>query len=111
MPPARPPRKSAAAASDAFATPKRKRPGQSPGLFACVTPLALGARVEDARPRADALVVGRDVELLVRRMHPIVVERKADEQRVHAQHVLEVADDRDRAARADRDGLVAPLFG
>ena len=34
-------------------------------------------------------------------MHAIVVEREADHERVHAEHRLEVADDGDRAARAD----------
>jgi 2-haloacid dehalogenase len=66
-------------------------------------------RVEDARPAPDALVERGQVELLVRRMHAVVVEREADHERVHAEHALEVADDRDRAAGADGDGLAAPF--
>ena len=42
-------------------------------------------------------------------MDAVVVEPEADQQRVHAEHVLEVADDRDRAAGADRDRLAAPF--
>src|SRR6266496_963976 len=36
---------------------------------------------------------------------------EADEQRIHAQHFAEVADDRDRAARPDGDRLLAPFGG
>jgi len=42
-------------------------------------------------------------------MHAVVVEREANQQRIHPQHVLEVGDDRNRAARTDRDSLLAPL--
>ena len=68
-------------------------------------------RRDDARPGARALVERGEVVLLVRRMHAVVVEAEADQQRVHAEHVLEIADDRDRAARADRDRLRAPFLG
>ena len=68
-------------------------------------------RRDDARPGARALVERGEVVLLVRRMHAVVVEPEADQQRVHAEHGLEIADDRDRAARADRDRLRAPLLG
>src|SRR3984885_6771874 len=44
-------------------------------------------------------------------MDPVVVEREADHQGVHAEHGLEVADDRDRAAGADRYRLLAPFLG
>src|SRR5215831_609973 len=44
-------------------------------------------------------------------MHAIVIEGEADHDRIHAQHALEVADDRDRAALADRERLFAPLRG
>ena len=44
-------------------------------------------------------------------MHAVVVEREADQQRIHPQHALEVGDDRDRAAGADRHRLVAPFLG
>ena len=43
-------------------------------------------------------------------MHAIVVEREADHDRVHAEHALEVADDRDRATGADGHRLVAPFL-
>ena len=70
---------------------------------------ALGRqRVQNARPGADALVEAFEVELLVRRMHAVVVEREADQQRIHAEHALEVGDDRDRAAGADRHRLACP---
>src|SRR6202034_4531106 len=68
-------------------------------------------RCQDPRPGADALVEALEIELLVRRVHPVVIERKTDHQGVHAEHGLEIADDRDRAAGADRDGLFAPLRG
>jgi hypothetical protein len=44
-------------------------------------------------------------------MHAVVVERETDHDRIHAQHALEVADDRDRAALAHREGLLAPFVG
>src|SRR5436305_242532 len=44
-------------------------------------------------------------------MHAVVVEPEAYQQRIHAEHALEIADDRDRTARADRHRLGAPLLG
>src|SRR4029079_10317969 len=67
-------------------------------------------RREDARPAARALVEARQVVLLVRRMHPVVVEPEADEERVEPERALEVADDRDRASGADRHSLGPPLL-
>src|SRR6476646_6615992 len=52
-------------------------------------------RVQNARPGADALVEAFQVELFVGRMHAVIVEREADQERVHAEHALEVGDDRD----------------
>ncbi len=37
-------------------------------------------RRQDARPGADALVIARQVEFLVRRVHAVIVEREADQQ-------------------------------
>src|SRR5215207_1226854 len=64
---------------------------------------------EDTRPAARALVEAGEIILLVRRMHPVVVEGKADQEGVEAERALEVADDRDGTARADGHGLAAPL--
>src|SRR5215212_8234244 len=69
-----------------------------------------GQRGKDARPAARALVEAGEIIFFIRRMHPVVVEGEADEQRVEAERALEVADDRDGAARADRHGLPAPFF-
>src|SRR4030088_2408235 len=55
-------------------------------------------RRQNPRPAAHALVEAREVKLLVRRMHAVIIEREADHERVHAKHALEVGDDRDRAA-------------
>src|ERR1700742_1400917 len=44
-------------------------------------------------------------------MHAVVIEREADEKRVHPEHVLEVGDDGDGAAGADSHRLLAPLLG
>ena len=44
-------------------------------------------------------------------MDAVIVEREADEQRIHAEHVLEVGHDRDRTSCPDGNGLVSPLFG
>src|SRR5579862_2668818 len=68
-------------------------------------------RRQDPRPAADPLVEAFEIELLVGRMHAVVIEREADHQRIHAEHALEVADDRDRTAGADRHRLLAPLVG
>src|SRR5260370_38486560 len=64
---------------------------------------------KDARPAPRALVERREIVLLVGRVHPVVIEREADEQRIHAEHVAELADDRNRAARADGHRLLAPF--
>src|SRR5947209_4864925 len=72
-------------------------------------PRLAGEPREDARPAAGALVEGFEVVFLVGRVHAVVVEREADEQRVHAEHFPELADDRDRPARADRHRLLAPF--
>src|SRR5215468_1825605 len=44
-------------------------------------------------------------------MHPVVIEREADHNRVHSKNPLEVADDRDRATLPNRDRFLAPLGG
>ncbi len=44
-------------------------------------------------------------------MDAVVVQREADEQRVLAELLLEMADDRDRAAAADGHGRAAPFLG
>src|SRR3954465_9589432 len=43
-------------------------------------------------------------------MPAIVVESEADHDGVHTEHPLEVADDWDRAAFADRERLLAPFL-
>src|SRR5262245_3356272 len=55
-------------------------------------------RRQNACPAARALMERGEVVLLVRRVHAVIVKREADHDRVHAEHALEVADDRDRAA-------------
>src|SRR5580704_18907650 len=70
-----------------------------------------GQRRQDPRPATDAFVEAFQVEFLVWRMHPVVVEREADHQRLHAEHGLKIADDGDRAAGADGHGFLAPLRG
>src|SRR5258708_3933270 len=67
-------------------------------------------RREDARPGARALVERLEVVFLVRRMHAVVIKAEADQQRVHAEYILEVADNRNRSARADRNRLGAPFL-
>jgi hypothetical protein len=62
-------------------------------------------------PGADALVIARQVVLFVRRMDVVVVETEADQQAIKTERVLEIGDDRNRAAGADHDRLLAPLFG
>ena len=42
-------------------------------------------------------------------MDTIVVERKTDQKRVHAEHVLKIADDRYRSSSPNRDGFLAPF--
>jgi len=54
-----------------------------------------GQRFQDADPRTDALVVGSEFVLLVRRVNAIIAETEADKQRLHAEHLLEVADGAD----------------
>src|SRR5580704_9953894 len=68
-------------------------------------------RRQNPRPAADAFVEAFQVEFLVRRMDPVVVEREADHQRLHAEHGLKIADDGDRAASADGYRFPAPLLG
>src|SRR5262245_11560269 len=44
-------------------------------------------------------------------MHPVVIEREADHNRVYSKNLLEVAHDRDRATLPDRERFLAPLGG
>src|SRR4029077_20396831 len=69
-----------------------------------------GQRRQDSCPAADAFVESFQIEFFVGRMDPVVVQRKADHQAVHAEHGLEIADDGDRAAGADRHRLLAPFL-
>src|SRR6202140_59985 len=68
-------------------------------------------RRQNPRPAADTFVKARQIELLIGRMHAIVIEREADHQRIHAEHGLEIADDRNRTAGADGHRFLAPLIG
>src|ERR1700759_2674277 len=67
-------------------------------------------RREDARPGADALVIARQVVLLVRRMDVVVVEAEADQERVEPERFLEIGHNRDRGAGAEQHGLLAPFL-
>ena len=44
-------------------------------------------------------------------MDAVVVKREADEQRIHAEHILEVGHDRNGTPCPDGDGLVPPFVG
>src|SRR5262245_54312696 len=44
-------------------------------------------------------------------MDAIVGEAEADQQGFHAEHLLEIPDDRDRSAHADNDSRLWPLVG
>ena len=59
------------------------------------------------RMTSHAHPVAREFELLVRRMHPVVVEAEAHEDCVKPEHALEHARDRDRSAALDQFGLLA----
>ena len=56
------------------------------------------------------VVEARQVVFLVGRVDAVVEEGEADQQRIHAEEALEVADDRDRAAGAASDGRLAPFL-
>lgn len=43
-------------------------------------------------------------------MNTVIGKSEADKQRIHSEHLLEIADDRDRATHADDDGWFRPLF-
>src|SRR4029077_18710003 len=43
-------------------------------------------------------------------MDAIVVERKTNQKRIHAEHVLKIADDRYRSSGPNRDGFLAPFL-
>src|SRR5713101_3373892 len=43
-------------------------------------------------------------------MDAVVVERKTDQKRVHAEHVLKIADDWYRSSGPNRDGFLAPFL-
>ena len=58
-------------------------------------------RMQDARPGPLSLVEGSQVVFLVRGMDAVVRQRKADQQRFHAEIGLEIPDDRDRSAHGD----------
>src|SRR5689334_6210907 len=60
-------------------------------------------------PAPDALVEALEIVFLVGRVDGVVVERKADHQAVHPEHLLEIADDRDRAARAEQHWSFSPF--
>src|SRR3984893_16243040 len=53
----------------------------------------------------------RQVVLFVRGVHAVIVERKADHDRIHPQYPFEIRDNGDRAAFPDSDGLLAPFGG
>ncbi|OJH18946.1 hypothetical protein BLX88_10505, partial [Bacillus obstructivus] len=56
-----------------------------------------------------ALVEGIQLVFFVGGMDAVVLKPEADEQRFHAQHVLEVADNRDRSAHGDQHGGLRPF--
>src|SRR3712207_1255383 len=55
--------------------------------------------------RPHAHLEAAQLELLVRRVHPVVLQAEADEQRVEPEDSLHRADGGDRAAAADEHGL------
>src|SRR5947207_10697198 len=44
-------------------------------------------------------------------MHPVVIEREADHDSVHAENALEITNDRNRPSLADRECFLAPFGG
>src|SRR5262245_24509499 len=67
-------------------------------------------RRKDAGPAADAFVKRGQIVFLVRRMDAVVVEPEADQQRIHAEHALELGDDGNRGAGTDEGGVPAPFL-
>src|SRR5580704_13070057 len=66
---------------------------------------------QNACPAAGALMKGGQIVFLVRGVHAVIVERKADEDGVHPEYPLEVTDDWDGAALAYCHRLLPPLGG
>src|SRR5688572_17480628 len=64
---------------------------------------------QDTRPTPRALAIRGQVVLLIRRMDAVVVETEPDEQRLHAELILERLHDRNGAAHADQRRGLAPL--
>ena len=71
---------------------------------------SLGKCVEDARP--GALALGKEVSSYFSfgEWMRSSVEAEADEQRIHAEHALEIADDRDRPAHARSARRACPIL-
>lgn len=67
--------------------------------------------VEYAGPTADAFVEGTQVVFFVGRMDLVVVLAKANQHRLRADNILEVACDGYRAAAAYVDAFVVPFAG
>src|SRR4051794_19188911 len=68
-----------------------------------------GDRPHDADPAADPVPEACQVVFLVRAVDGVVIETEADEDAVHAEKGLEMPDDRDRAARAQKHRRAAEL--
>src|SRR5690349_9971196 len=95
-------------ASAVIASPakqSRLSPRRDSGLLRCarndeerVPLLHLRQRGEDTGPGADAFLEAAQIVLLVRRVDVVVIEAKADQQRVEPERTLEIGDDRDRGA-------------
>src|SRR6478736_7169842 len=66
--------------------------------------------VQESRPASGALGEALHIILLVRRMAAVVIEREADQQRVHAKLRAERLDDGDRRAAADDGRLLTPFL-
>ena len=69
----------------------------------------LGDGVQHAGPAAHAFVEAAKVVFFVGRVNLIVVEAKANQHAVEPQNVFEIARNRDRAAAAEKGGLVRPF--
>src|SRR5260370_39036286 len=81
------------------------------GVQVAATAALRRQRLQNPRPASRALVEAREIVLFVRRVDAVVIQRKADQQRVDADEPLEIRNDRDRAPASDQNRLFAPFLG
>src|SRR5215470_1207915 len=65
---------------------------------------------QNARPTPGAFGEAPQIVLLIRRMDTVILEGKADQERVHAEPGAERLDNGNRTAAADHHRLFAPFF-